>query len=200
MTSARALIGVSAIVAAILVAQACAKTSTRPVSRLGALVGAYDREVTPYHPFTASEAGVRQYDRVLANNIGEEYRTGLTALCSRYRTELRRIDAATLDERERVTRDIFEFNLDACLERLRLPWHLLPIDQVGRSLPSEFAVIGAGRGVRRSATWPGPVRRSATRSASSRSWTFGGRPRRRWAHRSTCVISTTRCSRTAGCR
>ena len=147
MTSARALIGVSAIVAAILVAQACAKTSTRAAPRLGALVSAYDGEVTPYHPFTASEAGVRQYDRVLANYIGEEYRTGLAALCSRYRTELRRIDPATLDERERVTRDIFEFNLDACLERLRLPWHLLPIDQVGRSLPSEFAVIGAGRGV-----------------------------------------------------
>ena len=147
MTSARALIGVSAIVAAILVAQACAKTSTRPAPRLGALVSAYDREVTPYHPFTASEAGRRQYDRVLANYIGEEYRTGLAALCSRYLTELRRIDPATLDERERVTRDIFEFNLDACLERLRLPWHLLPIDQVGRSLPSEFAVIGAGRGV-----------------------------------------------------
>ena len=147
MTSARALIGVSAIVAAILVAQACAKTSTRAAPRLGALVSAYDGEVTPYHPFTASEAGVRQYDRVLANYIGEEYRTGLAALCSRYLTELRRIDPATLDERERVTRDIFEFNLDACLERLRLPWHLLPIDQVGRSLPSEFAVIGAGRGV-----------------------------------------------------
>src|SRR5438309_1232558 len=147
MTPARGAVHVSAIVAAILVAQACAKTSTRAAPRLGALVSAYDGEVTPAHPFTASEAGVRQYDRVLANYIGEEYRTGLAALCSRYRTELRRIDPATLDERERVTRDIFEFNLDACLERLRLPWHLLPIDQVGRSLPSEFAVIGAGRGV-----------------------------------------------------
>src|SRR5207237_8046270 len=30
---------------------------------------------------------------------------------------------------------------------LRLPWHWLPIDRVGRSLPSEFAVIGTGRGV-----------------------------------------------------
>ena len=147
MTPARGAVHVSAIVAAILVAQACAKTSTRAAPRLGALVSAYDREVTPYHPFTASEAGRRQYDRVLANYIGEEYRTGLAALCSRYLTELRRIDPATLDERERVTRDIFEFNLDACLERLRLPWHLLPIDQVGRSLPSEFAVMGAGRGV-----------------------------------------------------
>jgi uncharacterized protein (DUF885 family) len=147
VTPVRGSVCASAIVAIVLVAQACASTSTRQAPRLGALISAYDREVTPYFPFTASEAGLRQYDRVLANSIGEEYRTGLAALCSRYRTELRRIDPATLDEQERVTRDIFEFNLDACLERLRLPWHLLPIDQVGRSLPSEFAVIGAGRGV-----------------------------------------------------
>jgi uncharacterized protein (DUF885 family) len=147
MTSVRPRICAAAIVAIVLVAQACASTSTPQAPRLGALVSAYDREVTPYFPFTASEAGLRQYDRVLANSIGEEYRTGLAALCSRYRTELRRIDPASLDEPERVTRDIFEFNLETCLERLRLPWHLLPIDQVGRSLPSEFAVIGAGRGV-----------------------------------------------------
>src|SRR5262249_43096832 len=37
-------------------------------------------------------------------------------------------------------------NLDRCVERLRLPWHLLPVDQVGRSLPSEFPILGAGRG------------------------------------------------------
>src|SRR2546430_11552382 len=72
MTPARGAVHVSAIVAAILVGQACAKTSTRPAPRLGALVSAYDREVRPYHPFTASEAGVRQYDRLLANYIGEE--------------------------------------------------------------------------------------------------------------------------------
>ena len=146
MTSVRACSCAAAIVAIALVAQACESTSTRPAPRLGALVRAYDREVTPYFPFTASEAGLRQYDRVLANSIGEEYRTGLAALCSRYLTDLRRIDPAPLDERERVTHDIFEFNLETCLERLRLPWHLLPIDQVGRSVPSEFAVIGAGRG------------------------------------------------------
>jgi uncharacterized protein (DUF885 family) len=144
MTAARASVGVVILV---LLAQACASPSPAPAPRLGDLVRDYDREVTPYHPFTASEAGLRQYDRVLANFIGAEYRTGLAALCSRYLARLRRIDPATLDEHARVTRDIFEFNLDTCGQRLRLPWHLLPIDQVGRSLPSEFAVIGAGRGV-----------------------------------------------------
>ena len=136
-----------AIVATALVAQACASRSTEPAPRLGDLVRNYDRDVTPYYPFPASEAGLRQYDRVLANFIGEEYRAGMAALCSRYLGQLRRIDAAALDEPRRVTRDIFEFNLAICEERLRQPWHLLPIDQVGRSLPSEFAVIGAGRGV-----------------------------------------------------
>ena len=147
MRATRASVWVAATVAAVLVAQACASQRTRPAPRLGDLVRDYDREVAPYYPLTASEAGLRQYDRVLANNIGEEYRTGLAALCSRYLADLRRIDPATLLDVERVTRDIFEFNLEACVERLRLPWHLLPVDQVGRALPSEFAVMGAGRGV-----------------------------------------------------
>jgi len=145
--AAQGSICAAVIVTIAVAAQACASRSTPPVSRLGALVTAFDRASTPYFPFTASEAGLRQYDRVLANTIGEEYRTGLAALCSRYHSELRRIEPATLDEHDRLTRDIFQFNLETCVERLRLPWHLLPVDQVGRSLPSEFAVIGTGRGV-----------------------------------------------------
>ncbi len=149
MTAARGSVCAAALAAIMLITHACASPSAAPgpAPRLGDLVRDYDRDVTPYFPFTASEAGLHRYDRVLANSIGEEYRTGLAALCARYLAQLHRIDAATLDEQERVTRDVFEFNLDTCVQRLRLPWHLMPIDQVGRSLPSEFAVIGAGRGV-----------------------------------------------------
>jgi uncharacterized protein (DUF885 family) len=146
VTAARASVCAAAIVAILVVVQACASSSPEPAPRLADLVRDYSREMTPYHPFTASEAGLRQYDRVLANSIGEEYRTGLAELCARYLAGLRRVETATLTEHERVTRDIFEFNLDTCLQRLRQPWHLIPVDQVGRSLPSEFAVIGAGRG------------------------------------------------------
>jgi len=38
-----------------------------------------------YHPLTASDVGLRQYDRVFANDIGADYRDGLRALCGRYR-------------------------------------------------------------------------------------------------------------------
>jgi uncharacterized protein (DUF885 family) len=146
MSAARASVCAMAIVAIVVVAQACASSPAGPPPRLADLVRDYSREMTPYQPFTASEMGLRRYDRVLANSIGEEYRTGLAALCARYLAGVRRVEAATLTEHERVTRDIFEYNLDTCLRRLRQPWHLMPVDQVGRSLPSEFAVIGAGKG------------------------------------------------------
>jgi len=142
----RALCAATTVTIAVLVAS-CVTTPSRPVPRLAELVRGYDAESASYFPFSASEAGLRQYDRVLANSIGEEYRAGLAALCARYLSALRDIDAATLEEHERVTRDVFQFNMELCTERLRLPWHLMPVDQVGRSLPSEFAVIGAGRGV-----------------------------------------------------
>jgi uncharacterized protein (DUF885 family) len=133
--------------ALVLAVQAGASSTAQPVPRLAELVRDYEREARPYYPFTASESGLHQYDRVLANSIGADYRKGLAEICSRYLAAVRQIDAATLGEPERLTRDIFEFNLDVCGERLRLPWHLLPIDQVGRSLPSDFPVIGSGRGI-----------------------------------------------------
>jgi uncharacterized protein (DUF885 family) len=146
MTAARAFVGATAILAIVVIVQACASSPPEPRPQLADLVREYSREMTPYQPFTASEMGLRQYDRVLANNIGEEYRTGLAGLCSRYLASVRRVDTAALTEHERVTRDIFEFNVETCVQRLRQPWHLIPVDQVGRSLPSEFAVIGAGKG------------------------------------------------------
>ena len=124
---------------------ACARRAAEPTVSLAELVRSYDREVTPYYPLTASEAGLRQYDRVLANDIGTEYRAGLRALCERYRRDLRRVDRSALNEQELLTHDIFEHRLDTCVEDLDLPWHLLPVNQVG-SWPIRFPVLGMGRG------------------------------------------------------
>jgi len=137
---------VAALVLFLLVSHACVHRAAEPLPRLADLVRAYDRDVTPYYPFTASEAGLRQYDRVLANDIGEDYRSGFQALCTRYFADLRRVDAAALDGQERLAYDIFEYRLRSCLDSFRFPWHLLPVNQVGQSWPSRFPVVGAGRG------------------------------------------------------
>ena len=52
---------------------------------------------------------------MLANDIGEAWRTGMLAICTRYRDGLRRVDAAALGDGERVTYDVFAFRLDTCV-------------------------------------------------------------------------------------
>jgi uncharacterized protein (DUF885 family) len=137
----------AAVLAILAACHACAGRGVTDGVPLADVVQSYEREVTPYYPFIASDRGLRQYDRVLANDISEEYRSGLRSICARHRADLQRVDTSTLSESQRLTYDIFAHRLDGCLEGLDLPWHLLPINQAGHSLPSRFPIMGAGKGV-----------------------------------------------------
>ena len=138
---------VGAAVAILVAVYACAGRTVGERTSLADVVQSYERETAPYFPFTASERGLRQYDRVLANDISEEYRAGLRSICTTHREALRRVDTSTLTEPHRLTYDILAHRLDGCLENLDLPWHLLPVNQVGFSWPSRFPILGAGKGV-----------------------------------------------------
>jgi len=134
------------VLAWVLIGCHTAARSPEAPATLADLVRDYDREITTYFPFTASDMGQHEYDRVLANDIGEEYRSGMLALCTRYRDALRRIDPAALAEGQRVTYGVFAFRLETCVDGFRFPWHLLPVNQVGNSWPSRFPIVGSGRG------------------------------------------------------
>jgi uncharacterized protein (DUF885 family) len=142
---AKGLLGAATVLAILLASYACAGRAGAPAAALAELVRSYDLDIAPFFPFIASERGLRQYDRVLANDISDEYREGLKALCTRYRRDLRRIDASTLNDQQRLTYDIFAHRLDTCVDSLTFPWHLLPVDQVGFSWPSRFPIVGAGK-------------------------------------------------------
>src|SRR5437867_11295 len=142
----RRLVLVATLVVILGGCQSGGRHAATPSSALSDMVRGYDRDVTPYYPFTASEQGLRDYDRVLANDIGEKYRSGMLAICSRYRDGLRRLDAATLGDVERVTYDALVFRVTSCVDGYRFPWHLLPVNQGGFIWPSRFPIVGAGRG------------------------------------------------------
>lgn len=112
-----------------------------------ALFRAYASETAPYFPFNATQAGAHQYDGLLANNLSAEYRAGLKSLCGRFLSQLRAIDKSALNPQFRLSYDIFEYDLANCVERMEQLWHLMPVDQVGFSMPSQFASIGAGGGL-----------------------------------------------------
>jgi uncharacterized protein (DUF885 family) len=146
VTSRRRWRYAGSILALLVSCHACAGRPAGPAPTLAELVGSFDLEIAPYFPFIASEAGLRQYDRVLANDIGVEYRRGLQALCTRYRAALARIEPLGLADQARLTYEILADRLATCLESLRFEGHLLPVDHVGQSWPSRFPVVGAGRG------------------------------------------------------
>ncbi len=145
MSPATRWLSCAALVAIVVGAHACAGRPSGPPAELAALLRGWDREVTPFYPFLASERGLRQYDRVLANDIGEEYRRDLQALCTRYRDDLRRVEAGALRDAERVSYDTFQFRLGTCVTSFQYPWHVLPVNQVGQSWPSRFPIVGAGK-------------------------------------------------------
>ena len=128
-------------------ARAAEDAAAAHAQRLDRLFESYERESAAYFPFTASESGNRAYDAVLANDLTDEYRTGLARLASTHLRELDAIDKSALDFQRRLGYEIFEHTTRNLLESLEHPWHLLPLDQVGSSLPSRFAIMGAGKGI-----------------------------------------------------
>ena len=123
------------------------EAAPEPAAALDALLASYDRDSAPYFPLAASDLGLREYDGVLADSLGERHRAGLGRLCADYLAKTKDIERASLDRERRLSHDIFRHRLETCVQALAQPWHLLPINQAGSSLPSRFPVIGAGRGV-----------------------------------------------------
>jgi uncharacterized protein (DUF885 family) len=140
-----------ALLTVLVLGAACVRPAphpaTTPTPTLAQIIQSHDRETEPYYPFSASERGLHQYDRVLANDIGRDYLNGLQEICTRYRAELGRLDPAALPPKDRLIYDVFTYRLERCVESFAYPWPLLPVNQVGFSWPSRFPVLGSGRGI-----------------------------------------------------
>jgi uncharacterized protein (DUF885 family) len=140
-------LSLAALAAIIVAAHACATTGSGPAPRtLSQILGSYHRESAPFFPVTASEAGTRRWDSVIANDISEEYRRGLEELCTRHRAEVDRLDARSLSETDRLTHELFVHRMQQCTQDLKYPWHLVPVSQIG-GWPHAFPTFGGGRGV-----------------------------------------------------
>src|SRR5215467_8215617 len=86
----------------VLVSHPClaqtANDSTVSASQaLSRLFQSYAQESAPYFPLTASENGDHTYDSVLANDLSDDYRSGLKRLCADYAQKLQSIDRAALN-------------------------------------------------------------------------------------------------------
>lgn len=140
------LAAVLAITALPALAQGAESAATEASRRLNQLFQEHAVAFRPLFPLSASANGWRAYDNQFANWLTEEHREAQRQRCRQSLASLQAFDRGQLGENDGLSYDVFRYNLETCLERLELDLHLIPVDQVGSSLPATFPVFGSGRG------------------------------------------------------
>jgi uncharacterized protein (DUF885 family) len=114
-------------------------------ARLAALLEEYFEARLELDPLYATSIGDHRYDDRYANTISPAWRAADLALQRRSLAALEAIDPALLDDEERISRALFEWDRRIALAGHEHPTHLLPINQLF-SPPITFVQLGSGAG------------------------------------------------------
>jgi uncharacterized protein (DUF885 family) len=142
----------SATLAAVLLGPLMSHTSPAPgvaapadSPALAALFDTYWDERAKLYPLEATGLGDNRYNDQLPNSGTAAYRTVQQQFFQRYLTQVRTFDRAKLSASDRVSYDIFLYEMQQRLEGLKQPTWMMPFSQVG-GLPISLAQLGAGTG------------------------------------------------------
>jgi uncharacterized protein (DUF885 family) len=113
-------------------------------SKLKSLFANYWEAHLKLFPLEATAIGDNRYNDLLPLNNSDAYRDTLKLFLEKYLTESKAIDESLSDE-DKISKEIFEFELNNSLESLKFPSHLMPINQFW-SFTNEFPQLGSGDG------------------------------------------------------
>lgn len=97
-------------------------------------------------PLEATQNGDHRYDNLLPNNITESYRDTLRHFYSATLDSLNLFDRGSLNENNKTSLDILQWDLKMNLEALKFPDHLMPVNQFW-SLSITMGQLGSGSGI-----------------------------------------------------
>ncbi|MCB2407673.1 DUF885 domain-containing protein [Hymenobacter lucidus] len=130
------------------------ETGTADVKDLPTLFTNYWEEQAKLFPLQATAQGDNRYNDQLPNDQTKAFRTGLQEFYQRYLTQLAKFDRATLSENDKISYDIFQYDLQTRLDGLKLGivvggdypgnW-MIPFSQFG-GLPISLGQFGSGSG------------------------------------------------------
>jgi uncharacterized protein (DUF885 family) len=95
------------------------------------------------NPLAATFIGDHRYDDRLSNSISPAYIQEKLALERRNLETARKFQQQTLSDADRLSLEIFVYDLEASIEGTAFPSHLMPINQF-YSMPSLMGVLGSG--------------------------------------------------------
>lgn len=110
---------------------------------LASLFHNYFERSLKLHPLDASFVGDKRYNDQLANDQTEAYRNSMQEFYAAYRDSVSAIDRSRLSGENRISYDVFLYNLKMELEGLSLHTWMMPFSQNG-GLPLSFGVLCTG--------------------------------------------------------
>ncbi len=112
---------------------------------LRAVFSAYHEELLQLDPITATLSGDHRYDDQLPDDLSASFIEKRKAFDRSYLKRLARFKDSPLSTSDRISVQVLEKTLTADLERLRLPFDLMPVNQF-YCFPLLFAQMGSGSG------------------------------------------------------
>lgn len=137
-------------VAAVLIIS-CNNTSRKDTNVGGAsqalakLFDNYWEEHLQLFPLEATAIGDPRYNDKLTITIAQSFRDSLGHFYFRYLTEISKIDSNSLTSAERISIDLFKYEMQMGIEGLEYPTHYLPINQFW-AFTLDLPQLGSGKG------------------------------------------------------
>jgi uncharacterized protein (DUF885 family) len=126
--------------------EAATVTSLADVKEISQLFDVYWEEQAKLFPLEATTQGDNRYNDQLPNDGTEAFRQNLKATYQKYLDALQKFDRETLSANDKVSYDIFKYDLENKLEGLKLNTWMMPFQQFW-GLPITMGQYGSGEGV-----------------------------------------------------
>lgn len=139
---------IARLLLSVVVCTGCVTTPSGKVARtdpLWTVVENYYDEHLKLNPLEATWNGDHRFDAELGNPASPEYDAATKALDERALKAAQAIDPATLDEADRLTREIFIRERQLALQGARFPTRLLALNQMD-NMVTKLARFGSGDG------------------------------------------------------
>ncbi|MGY2131820.1 DUF885 domain-containing protein [Hymenobacter sp. HD11105] len=129
-------------------ANSSAAPATQPGASapLAALFEAYWEEQARLNPLTATARGDNRYNDQLYNFQTQVSRNESVAFAQRYLTALQQLDRAKLSANDRLSYDVFKYQLEISLEGAKHNFWMMPFNQFIFSFSNTFPLLGSGKG------------------------------------------------------
>ena len=122
------------------------KSTPSNVASAATVFDDYYKERMKLFPFEATANGVNDYNDQFPIDIADSYRDSVGRFYAKYKAALRKMDADKLNENDKMSYEILNWDLDIAIEALKFQDNLMPVNQFS-SKTLDLGQLGSGEGL-----------------------------------------------------